>query len=110
MKRAILRLKSRAGESFSEVLVALLIVALASMLLAAMYSASGSVDAKVKQEDSEFYKEISAVEAATDPAKKVAGDNKISIKDSGGSFTAEIDVDVYKTDDGTLKSYEKRVI
>ncbi len=109
MKRAILKLKSWAGESFSEVLVALLIVALASMLLAAMYSASGSVDAKVKQEDSEFYKEVSAVEAmdATAPSMTTDPTESIEIKDDSSGFNATISVNVYQTDDGTLKSYEK---
>ena len=71
MKRAILRLKRRAGESFSEVLVALLIVALASMLLVSMYSASGAIDSNVKEQDEDFYADLSAVEAADPTAATV---------------------------------------
>lgn len=104
MKRAFLRLKRRAGESFSEVLVALLIVALASMLLASMYSASGAIDANVKKQDKDFYDELSAVEAA-DPTAATET-KQITIQSVSGLYyiTKSKTVTVYKVDDG-LKSY-----
>lgn len=111
MKRAFLRLKRKAGESFSEVLVALLIVALASMLLASMYSASGAIDANVKKQDKDFYDELSAVEAAnttdpTGPTLSTTPGETITIKGVGGLFydTITKDVTVYEVEDG-LKSY-----
>ena len=109
MKRAFLRLKRRAGESFSEVLVALLIVALASMLLASMYSASGAIDGNVKKQDKDFYDELSAVEAAntTDPTGPTATteSGSITIKNMDGHYyDVSVPVTIYKVEDG-LKSY-----
>ncbi len=100
MKKSVSRLLSRAGESFSEVLVAILIVAMAALLLASMVSASGSIDRATREEDEAFYEAISEVEEGN--AAPVPG--TITVKPDGGS-AINIDVDVYKDVDGMLSAY-----
>ena len=65
MKRAVNKLRSRLGETFVEVLVALLIVGLATMLLASMVTASGSIDANTREQDVGFYKAVSDLESGS---------------------------------------------
>lgn len=100
MKKVFSKLKSRLGETFTEILVALLIVALASMLLVSMYSASGSIDMATREQDKEFYEAISQVE------KMEGTGDPGTITVSGGGTNIEINVNVYSDTDGTLKAYK----
>lgn len=98
MKKSVSRLLSRAGESFSEVLVAILVVAMAALLMASMVSASGSIDRAARMEDADFYKAISAVEGGAGTATT----GTVTITDGAGSET--VDVNVYSQDG--LTAYE----
>ena len=55
--------RRRRGETLAEVLVALLIVSLSTLLLAAMVTASAGVNLTARQKDEKFYDALSKVEA-----------------------------------------------
>ena len=95
--------RAQRGETLVEVLIALLIVALSTLLLAAMVMTSGSVNIIARQKDEAFYEALSKVEAmdsgtpdltstpetvqiAPDPGNPTSGSNK------------EIGVTVYSAD------------
>ncbi len=79
------KLHNRRGESLAEVLVAMLVIALAVLLLASMVSAAGSIDMETRTQDTRFYKELSAAEQhqpfGTVPARGYAID--IAVKEPG---------------------------
>lgn len=54
--------RSRRGETFVEILVAILIIALSAGLFAAMYSASMNLDLFAKQQDKLFYDAVEQLE------------------------------------------------
>lgn len=100
MKKSVSRLLSRAGESFSEVLVAILIVAMAALLLASMVSASGSIDRATRMEDEDFYTAISAVEEGA--GTSTTDTDTVTI--TYGTETVNIEVNKYSQDG--LTAYE----
>lgn len=102
MKKLVEKLCARAGESFAEILIALLIVAFATILLVGMYAASGAVNVSAKEQDADFYEDLMAVENGT----VASTENKVMISEVGGSNVAEITVDVYS--DGAFTAYRKK--
>ena len=100
MKKSVSRLLSRAGESFSEVLVAILIVAMAALLMASMVSASGSIDRAARMEDADFYEAISNVEEGT----ATTSPGTVTITD--GTETVNIEVNTYSDSEDRLTAYE----
>lgn len=62
--------RARRGETFVEVLIALLITALATLLLAAMVGVSGSIDIAARKKDEEFYAALTRVEQQDTGAQK----------------------------------------
>ena len=101
MKKSVSRILSRAGESFSEVLVAILIVAMAALLMASMVSASGSIDRAARMEDADFYEAISNVEEGT----ATTSPGTVTITEGAGLQTVTVPVTVYSSEDG-LTAYE----
>lgn len=99
----IKKLKERSGETLVETLVAILVIALASLLLAAMVSSSGSIDMSAREKDAEFYKGLSDVELKED-AETVA-DGKVIFRYDGDE-TETAPVDAYKGDG--LYSYSQK--
>lgn len=55
--------RAQRGETLAEVLVALLIIALSSMLLATMVTVSAQINITARQKDDTFYAALSEVEA-----------------------------------------------
>ncbi len=103
MRKLMNRLRSRAGESFAEVLVALLIVALAALLLAGMYSASSALDKNAMESDKKLYEAVTKLETTTEPGTT----GHVTI--SGEAPTASdptIPIEIY-TEDG-LTAYQGR--
>lgn len=106
MRKCMAKLRSRAGETLVEILVALLIIALASILMVGMYSASTSIDKSARDQDKRLYESLSAVEGGT--ATKLTTITEITLDDtdtSGKDVT--IKVDVYE--DGAFTAYRKAV-
>ena len=90
-------LRGRRGETMAEVLVAMLVVALAVMLLVSMVTTSGKVNVTARDKDAQFYDALSKVEKQDSTAQKTpaaAGEYKVEIEEDGGA-TTEIPVDVY---------------
>lgn len=85
MRSALLKkLNSRRGESLAEVLISMLIIALAVLLLAVMLSTAGSLDRQTRVRDGHFYEELTAAEIYDtydeDGGAAVPSDPKIDIK------------------------------
>ena len=93
------KLKSEKGETISEVLIALLVAALAIVLLAGMINASYSMITKSKEKNEKYtVAENGIVEQSTD--SEVSGKVTIEIDGQPGRLsdansTYEIDVDYY---------------
>ena len=108
------KLRSRAGETLAEVLVALLIIALSSMLLVVMYNVATSIDLATRARDKIFYEDLSRAEThSSAPGGAEAGSSKIQITDvtgvadlTEGKLLKEFDVTTYGGNG--LTSYEKK--
>lgn len=84
-KRILAKLRSQAGESIAETLVALLISALALMMLAGAVSAAANVVTKSKDAMAEYYAAESLIvtrETGTNVTR-----NPIEVKVGGSSFS-----------------------
>ena len=66
MKRIVTKLTSRRGETLVEILVAVLIIALASGMFASLYSASMNINLTARREDEAFYKAVGDLENMID--------------------------------------------
>lgn len=114
MKKIVSKLRSRAGETFSEVMIALLIVALSALLLSALVSASGQVDMAVRQDDEKFYESLSDLETheGTPEDKQLSITMSGTIEKSDGSKTpisekdTNVNVNVYES--GGMISYSAK--
>ena len=56
------KLHSRRGESLTEVLVAMLVIALSVLLLAVMVTVAGSINAQTRRRDEQFYADLTDAE------------------------------------------------
>lgn len=105
MKKLMNKLRARAGESFAEVLVALLIVALAALLLSGMYSASTTLDKAAFENDKKFYDAVTDLE--TDGASAATETRDVSITEEGET-TPEVTIPVTTYTEDGLSAYKKR--
>lgn len=99
--------RARRGETLAEVLVAMLIVTLATLLLASMVTVSGSVNLSARQKDEKFYEALSKVEEMNSDAvvKNSSGDAetyKVIISEDGTSTEETVDVNVYTSEGLTI--------
>lgn len=91
---------ARRGETFVELLIAVLVVAFASLLVTVMYSAAFSADIEAEKNDTTYYGALSDMESMG----KDGGELNVKIEDKdGGSAT----VDAEKFGNGTYSSYRK---
>ena len=113
MKKLFQKLNSCRGESIGEVLVALLISALALVMLAGMISASSRMITKSKTELKEYYD----ANAALNSESSSGIDGAVSLKTSGGTNTSvklvpgaeQISVQYFvNSKDGRVVSYKKK--
>ena len=88
------KLRSRSGETLAEVLVALLIIALSSMLLVVMYNTAASIDMRTRQRDRTFYEELQHAETHYVQGA-AAEEGVVSITVSDESSPKHIDVTVH---------------
>lgn len=94
---------SRRGETLTETLAALLLVALATALLVTMVTASFRLNAAARGNDARFYEELSAAEAGVGGESENAG--VVAIKAGGESWKVPVSV---TGGGGTLTSYERK--
>ena len=103
-KRIYNKLSSRSGETLAEVLVALLIIALSSMLLVVMMGTASGIDRQTRQREETFYKDLSNAETHTaEDGTPATGEIRIKTPDDE---TQTIQVTVYGG--SGLTSYEKK--
>ena len=108
MKKNLSKLRSHKGESFVEILIAILIVAFGCLLLASMFSASFDLNTSAQQKDKEFYQSISDMESESN---LVDDDFQVTITETDGNGTtcgASVNVNTNKYgDENGLTSYRK---
>ncbi len=101
MRREKRKPRSRRGETLTEVLVALLVVSLSIVLLTAMVNASMSINAQMRQADSDpddgFYPALSDAETH---AFDHNTDDSVTIRVTGGPSTLTLDQVYSYTADG----------
>lgn len=98
------KLRSRKGETLTETLVAILLVGLASVVLASMISAASRMGAQALEWDTALYEAVTAVETQPDEAKTEAANPTVQV--TIGSEPAEnFAVTYFSDEDGTLYSY-----
>ena len=94
--------RAQRGETLVEVLVALLIVTLATLLLASIVSVSFSINLTARQKDEKFYKALSKVEAMNSGVKVDDGSDKYVVIEPDPTDptepTVNVEVDVYWSD------------
>lgn len=74
------KLISRRGETFIEVLVAVLIIAFATLMVAALYSATLDTDSAVQKRDKQYYETLQKVEEL-DPSVKNSKEVSVTVTD-----------------------------
>ena len=89
------KLLSRRGETIAEVLVAVLLIMLASAAFAAMVSSASKVNAKAEAQDEKLYAALTAAET-----KSNGTDGTVSVTGAG-----DFSVSYYSDTDGTLYAY-----
>ena len=99
--------RAQRGETLAEVLVAMLIVAVSTLLLAAMTAAASNVNIGAYKQDEEFYASMTKVEAMGANAGKVEGEAVIKDED-GTTLVSDIDVEVFH--DGDLTLYRRKAV
>lgn len=92
------KLRSRKGETLTETLVAVLLVGLASVVLASMIGAASRMSGLALERDKNLYEEITAAETQKDSGQN--GDVTIKIGGSNKSMTV-----TYYGEEGQLNSY-----
>lgn len=106
MKRRVLqRLQSKAGESIAEVLVALLIAAVALMMLASMISSTVSIVNKSKIKMDDYYTNNTVLELQTAPKETVS----ITIGSSDGAVSETPTVELYENETFNKKVYAYQI-
>ena len=102
--RTFRKLRSRKGETLTEKLVAILLVGLASVVLASMISAASRMGAQALEWDTALYEAVTAVETQPDEAKTGETDSKVQVT-NGSNPAEDFTVAYYSDADGTLYSY-----
>ena len=99
--------RAQRGETLVEVLIALLIVALSTLLLAAMVMTSGSVNIIARQKDEAFYEALRNVEAMN-PTGLTSTSQTVQIdpNPNGTGSPKTVTVNVYSSDG--LAFYKKQ--
>lgn len=89
------KLRERSGETLVEVLIALLIIALSSFLLAVMVSTAGNIDMTTRNRDREFYEELTHADTRTVEEGGAPKDGNVVIAVDGEADPIEVEVNVY---------------
>lgn len=87
------KLRSRSGESFAEVLVAILVIAMAALLMASMVTASGGIDINARNQDKDFYAAVTALETV-DGTVVTPTTAEVKVTETGGTQNS-VNVNVY---------------
>lgn len=104
------KLRARKGETLTETLVAVLLVGLASVVLASMVGAASRMSIRALERDGKLYAAVTAAETQPDSAKVEETDSNVRVAIGNGP-TEDFPVTYFSDGDGTLYSYryEKEV-
>ena len=102
--RTLRKLRSRKGETLTETLVAILLVGLASVVLASMISAASRMGAQALEWDTALYEAVTAVETQPDEAKTEAANPNVQVT-IGREPAENFAVTYFSDEDGTLYFY-----
>lgn len=104
MKSILKKLRSKKGESFVEILIAILVIAFAVVMVSTLYTAAFHMNVSAKQKDDAFFEALQKVEQMNaDDAESgsVKIDDKVVDGDSGtesDNASTNLEVDAYKGD------------
>ena len=104
MKNINNKLRSKKGETFVEILIAILIVAFGCMLIASLYGASMKLNLEAKQNDDDYYGAINEMETMGENGKNIT--IKITGENQNGE-TEEINVTVQSYGNDEFTAYRK---
>ena len=79
MGKLFRKIQSKSGETFVEILIAILVVAFGCLLIATMYTSAMNLNLKASKDDDDFYKAMSG---------------NVVMEDQDGKIQ-EIEIDVY---------------
>lgn len=95
--------RRKRGESFVELLIAVLIVAFGCLMIATMYSASMSINISANEQDADFYKALEEIEKTGTSEKDVT----VTIDEGDSESESDITVKVKEYGEGQISAYKK---
>ncbi len=103
-RRALQKLRGRAGDTLVETIAAILIVALASVMLLSAAAAAATANKKIMEADKVYAADMEAAESMTSEYTSPTGE--LTIK-SEGKTVATVNIKYFGTENGKLLSYKK---
>lgn len=110
MKRLKAKAMSKKGETLAEILIAILIIALAAGLFATMYAASMSINTAARQEDEKFYQAAKELEEKIDSSDASENKGQITYTPAGANSgeagtVPPANVEMFEEDGMTVYKY-----
>lgn len=102
MSKFLKKLRSKRGETFAEILIAILIVAFGCMIIAVLYDSSLDLNIKASEQDGAFYSALSETEQLLDGES--SGTGHVIIEDEEGSLSVEVGT----YGDGSAAAYKRQ--
>lgn len=103
MKNKIVnKIKSRKGETYIEVLFAVLVIAFATLIVAVLYSTAFNLNVSAREKDDAFYTALQQVERLDPNIKEKNPDTQVTITGDGGASN-RVNVDAYES--GGITAY-----
>lgn len=94
--------RRKRGESFVEILIAVLIVAFGCLMIATMYSTAMNINISAQEQDADFYKALEEIETATESKETI----QVTIDEGDGGDQIHVTADKYG--EGLISSYKKQ--
>lgn len=95
MNKWVRKIKSKRGETFVEVLIAILIVAFGCMVIAVMYTTAMHLNLKAAERDDEFYATLTETEQMLEG--EPTGSGQVVLQDEKGNL--EVTVETFGNDE-----------
>lgn len=104
MDKFLRKIKSKKGESFVEILISILIVALGCMLIASMYTSSMNLNMQASKQDDAFYQAVSQMEQMFDSSENDSSGKAVITEDAeSGGVSFEVEVKIYGKETSAYK-------
>lgn len=105
MRKLLKKLRSRRGETFIEILCAVLIAAFGTTIIVTMLTTAMQLNKVAKQNDSDYYSSVTEMEQMTE--KKGAVEVEIADADDPEGEGGKVTVTTDRYGDGEYSSYRK---